>query len=435
MVLSIIIACITCLFLILSVLFKPKIKIKNIEIQTFWIVSLIGALLILICGLLPFNLLAEKLMENSIVNPIKILVLFISMSMISITLDTLGFFKYLASKILSIFNSSQYKLFFSLYILISILTIFTSNDIVILTFTPFICYFSKNAKISPIPYLVMEFVVANTYSMMLSIGNPTNIYLSQACQIGFFDYFKIMALPTLFAGLTSVLVLLLLFRKSLNEKIENIDVEISKIENKPLTIISLIILISCTIMLAISNYINIEMWIICLCALISLSIIILIFSIKEKNINKLKMVYSRLPYNLIFFVLSMFIIVLALNHNGVTSNISSFIHKYANNNISTSFIFGIVSTLSDNLINNIPMSILFSSILSNGFGEAAIYSTIIGSNLGAYLTPIGALAGIMWMSILKKQEIEFSFKKFTMYGIILVPFILLASILGLIIIL
>lgn len=59
--------------------------------------------------------------------------------------------------------------------MVAILTIFTSNDIVILTFTPFICYFSKNAKINPIPYLVAEFA-ATTYSMMLIIGNPTNIY-------------------------------------------------------------------------------------------------------------------------------------------------------------------------------------------------------------------------------------------------------------------
>jgi site-specific DNA-cytosine methylase len=35
-----------------------------------------------------------------------------------------------------------------MYLMVAVLTIFTSNDIVILTFTPFICYFCKNAKIS-----------------------------------------------------------------------------------------------------------------------------------------------------------------------------------------------------------------------------------------------------------------------------------------------
>ena len=74
--------------------------------------------------------------------------------------------------------------------MVAILTIFTSNDIVILTFTPFICYFSKNAKINPIPYLVAEFAAANTYSMMLIIGNPTNIYLATSASIDFISYFN-----------------------------------------------------------------------------------------------------------------------------------------------------------------------------------------------------------------------------------------------------
>ena len=208
MVTSIVIASLTCLTLICSVLFKPTIKIKKLEVQTFWIVCTIGALLILLLNVLPFDVFVNKLSENSAVNPFKILILFICLSMISITLDSLGFFKYLALKVTNTFKNSQYKLFFSLYILIAILTIFTSNDIVILTFTPFICYFAKNAKINPIPYLVMEFIVANTYSMMLYIGNPTNIYLSQAAGVNFIQYFKVMFLPTLLAGATSLIALL-----------------------------------------------------------------------------------------------------------------------------------------------------------------------------------------------------------------------------------
>ena len=37
----------------------------------------------------------------------------------------------------------------------------------------------------------------------------------------------------------------------------------------------------------------------------------------------------------------------------------------------------------------------------------ALYASIAGSNIGAFLTPIGAIAGIMWMSLLKLQRVEF----------------------------
>ena len=47
------------------------------------------------------------------------------------------------------------------------------------------------------------------------------------------------------------------------------------------------------------------------------------------------------------------------------------------------------------------------------------YATIIGSNLGALLTPVGSLAGIMFMNILKEKQVDFSIKSFIKYGIII----------------
>ena len=51
------------------------------------------------------------------------------------------------------------------------------------------------------------------------------------------------------------------------------------------------------------------------------------------------------------------------------------------------------------------------------FMEEKLFGSIIASNIGAYFTPLGALAGIMWMSILKKSGLKFGFKEFLKYGI------------------
>lgn len=433
MIYSVIIFILTCISLVVCIIKKPTITIKNHQIDLFFIITLIGSLFILIPQSIPIDYVIQNIFNDSVINPIKILILLLSMTFLSITLDELGFFNYIAYKSIKAVNGSQYKLFFMLYIVIAILTIFTSNDIVVLTFTLFICYFSKKANINPIPFLIMEFITANTYSMIFIIGNPTNIYLATTNNIGFFDYFKIMVIPTLFAGISSLIAILFLFRKELNKPFSNdIILEESKLNNKALTIISLIHLFLCTIILAISSYINLEMWIISLLFAFSLLIFTTIYSIKKKE-NIIIKVCKRLPYNLVIFVISMFIIVLSLSYHGVINEIYKLFSSLSTNKLTTILTYGISSTLSDNLINNIPMSLGYSSILSNvnNYQNPAIFATIIGSNIGAFLTPIGALAGIMWMSILKNQNIKFNFIDFTKYGIILTPIILLFALIGL----
>ena len=99
--------------------------------------------------------------------------------------------------------------------------------------------------------------------------------------------------------------------------------------------------------------------------------------------------------------------------------------------------YGFSSFLSANIINNIPMSILFADLTTNLTGEIyikAIYATIIGSNIGAFLTPIGALAGIMFSSLLMKYEVKFTFLDFIKYGAIISVPTLLASLAVLIVV-
>ena len=213
MITTILISALTCIAMICAVLFFPKIKIGKLSLGSYWVVTLLGAAVLLLTGMVDFSTVGGALFANTAINPLKILVLFISMTVLSIFLDELGFFRYLASATLKKAGTSQMRLFLLLYVTVSVLTVFTSNDIIILSFTPFICYFAKNARISPMPYLAAEFVAANTWSMALIIGNPTNIYLATSADIGFVEYLTVMLLPTILGGTIAFVALFLLFRK------------------------------------------------------------------------------------------------------------------------------------------------------------------------------------------------------------------------------
>lgn len=425
MVPAIIISSFTFLLLVGSIIFCPVITIKKVRLSTYWIIALIGAIILLASQLVPIQVVGDAFVSNTSINPLKILVLFFSMTFLSTFLDEAGFFKKLAGFAVKKAGTNQFLLFIIVYLLVSILTIFTSNDIVILTFTPFLIYFAKNAKINPIPYLVGEFAAANTWSMMLLIGNPTNIYLATSANIVFTDYFLTMAVPTLIAGLTELFLLLIIFNKKLKEKIE-VEVAQCDLKSKLDTIIGLSALSMCIILLVISNYIGFEMWLICLCCAGVVLIYSLIMSIVRKDkFNTTVGPLKRLPFELIPFFISIFVIVSCLSYQGVASKIgeglgeSNVIWKY-----------GYLSFGASNILNNIPMSILFSDISRSLTGlqyKQAIYASIVGSNIGAFLTPIGALAGIMFTSLLKKQDVKYSFLDFFKYGILIsVPVITIA---------
>ena len=411
MIPTIIISSITFISVTLSILFFPKIKIGRFCVSTYWLIALTGAIILLATGLAPIKEVWSELTTNSTINPIKIIILFFSMTCLSIFLDEVGLFKFLANFAAKKAKNNQFALFTIFYVLTATLTIFTSNDIVILTFTPFICFFCKNSKINPIPYLVAEFSTANTWSLMLIIGNPTNIYLATSANIGFFDYFKIMALPTFCAGLIEYGVLLLVFFRRLRKPLTIVEEEVH-IENKVALFVGLGHLLTCLVFLIISSYIHVEMWLISLICATSLLVFTLVMClITKKDWNYLTGSLKKLPYPLIPFFLSMFVIVVALNYQGISEKLAELL-----SHTNTIWTYGFSSFFVSNLINNIPMSILFSNMCNNNM---AVYASIVGSNIGAFLTPTGALAGIMFTNLVNEHETKYSFLDFIKYGAVI----------------
>ncbi len=445
-----IIFAVTTVALLTLVFVKPAIYVKGRKISIFWLAPLAGALSLVIGGLLSPAEIGTGLTQAGDVNPIKILLLFFSMTMMSVYLDEIGFFRLLAHKVLARAGGKQTTLFFLLYILVSVLTVFTSNDIIVLTFTPFICHFAKSARIDPIPYLVSEFVAANTWSMLLIIGNPTNIYLMTGTGVSFLDYTLQMLLPTVLAGAVSLGMLFLLFRKKLNAPLNPEETPAPRVD-LPTEVVGLAHLGGCIVLLSVSSFIGLPMWLITCAFFISLVLFTMAIGFFRRRAPFLiARCFIRAPWDLAPFVLSMFVLVLALDKYGITSALGSLLSRPSGTG-GTVVSFGVSSFFASNAVNNIPMSVLYRSILSNAQNlpaqpaaaqiaeaqlataqlAAAQLAAVIGSNLGAFFTPTGALAGIMWTGQLHDHGVPFSFARFVKYGAAVALPALAAALLGL----
>lgn len=430
---SVIVAGLTCIALTLTVYFLPQKRIGNTAFSLYSVVPLVGAVAAVIVGCVTPSDVFSYFASGSASNPVKIIILFISMSLISVYLDETGFFEYVAYLAVKKTGGVQMRIFVVFYIVVSILTVFTSNDIVILTFTPFICQFCKHSKINSVPYVFAQFVAANTFSMLLVIGNPTNVFLAQSNGISFLRYLSVMWLPTLLAGTVAFFILLLVFQKSLKEPMQNAEEE-ATLKEKLFTAVGLAYLLLCTICIAVLPYFGVEMYYVAaiFCVLLFITVAALRL-IKRQRPTIIFKTIKRAPFEMIPLVLGMSVIALALFKNGVTPKLATILGDSA---VITKY--GVLSTLSANLLNNIPMSIIFSDIVSglNGaVAQKAVYSTVIGSNIGAYLTPLGALAGLMFTSILTRHGVKFAFGDFVKYGFIVAPLTLASALFGLFVIL
>lgn len=425
---------VTCAALIALVFAKPSVMIGGKKISIFWLAPLGGALALLIGGYVSPAEIAAGLTSAGDVNPIKILLLFFSMTMMSVYLDEIGFFRLLAHKVLGRAKGSQTTLFFLLYGLVSVLTVFTSNDIIVLTFTPFICHFAKSARIDPLPYLVSEFVAANTWSMALIIGNPTNIYLMTGTGVSFLAYTARMILPTALAGLVSLGVLYLLFLKKLRAPLDPEDSPAPTVD-LPTEVVGLCHLGGCIILLSVSSFIHLPMWLITCAFFISLLLCTMAISFfRRRGIFLIARCIIRAPWDLAPFVISMFILVLALDKYGITAALGGFLSTPSTVG-GTVASFGVSSFFAANIVNNIPMSVLYSSVVGSmeagALTTAALFAAVIGSNLGAFFTPTGALAGIMWTGQLHDHGVSFSFIRFVKYGATVAVPAMAAALLGL----
>lgn len=354
------------------------------------------------------------------------IVLFLSVAFVSLCLEVSGFFRYLAVKTLRIVGGSGKMLFFAVFWISGALALVTSNDILILTFTPFLVEFLDLADLEAAPYLVAEFFAANVFSMVFLIGNETNIIVATAHNLGFVDFLGYMFIPGLAGGLACFAGLCWIFRDSIDVKYGCDD--LPEVNLNRWEFLASILLIGTLLSLAILSMFDFLLWHIGgLWAALSLALFALPDAVekcrKSSEAEELFVyrVNQKMPWEVIPFLIGFFILVQALSVSGLTSFLTEVMSALTGESIFGTVVgVGTISTVSANLLNNIPMTVLFSDVLT-GYGAgienvAALYSLVIGSNIGANITPIGALAGIMWLKIVNHNKQRITFNRFFSIG-------------------
>ncbi|TFG29190.1 MAG: hypothetical protein EU532_03720 [Promethearchaeota archaeon] len=426
--------------ILLSFKYKNNLNSKkNRFYLEFWFAPIIGILFLIFTLTINQAIIIKGIFGSEYIQPFAILILFMSLAYICISLDLTGFFEYLALYVLKAAKNSGKRLFLYFFCFSSVLTLFTSNDIVILTITPIIIYFAKYAKINPIPFLIAQFFAANIWSFALYIGNPTNIIVAEAYDFTFLSYSSWTILPTITAGAVCFVLLWIVFRKQIPATYETpIIIPKTALKDKNGAIFGTGILVVCLLLLSLAPFFYLQLWQIAFSFALIMLVKNMIYSIYSKykgsNLQILQKSLSRMPWKIVPFIIGMFIMVEALVASGWIDIFALSFSNLSDNLFISIFFMAFLSALACNLMNNQPMTILFTQILLSSSYQTSdqvklgiIFALIMGSNFGANFTLVGSLAGLMWYKILSDNDVKISFKEFAKIGFLIMPIVITLS--------
>jgi len=158
----------------------------------------------------------------------------------------------------------------------------------------------------------------------------------------------------------------------------------------------------------------------------------------ERRFPLLHAIAIRMPWAILPFTFSMFVMVEGLSESGWIGIFSKWFTYLVPNYVAAVYAVGFVSVMLCNIFNNVPMTILVARILQhpNFAGstlatpevvKGCLFALIVGSNLGACTTLISSLAGLMWDSVLKNKNSSVGFWGFFKWNMGVMPVVIFVA--------
>ncbi|KII85916.1 hypothetical protein PLICRDRAFT_115357 [Plicaturopsis crispa FD-325 SS-3] len=202
------------------------------------------------------------------IKPYNILILFSSLAYMAITLDITGVLQAAAFWVSNRGGSNGRKLYLYFYVMLTVLSIFLGNDPVILSGTAFLVYYTEVGELSPMPWLMSEFAAANTASMVLFVGNPTNVVICEGFGINNAAFTAYTILPFLGCNLACYMALATQFHdtKYIPGRLSiapGLDVRAALLDGVGAWV-GTFLLGSCLVVIIVVSFFNVDVWMISL---------------------------------------------------------------------------------------------------------------------------------------------------------------------------
>ena len=124
--------------------------------------------------------------------------------------------------------------------------------------------------------------------------------------------------------------------------------------------------------------------------------------------------FDGVGWSLLAFVAAMSVVVAGLSGAGVTTWLAELLLRPVADSPSAVLVVSAgMGAVGSNLVNNLPAAlVLVDAVQAAGLDPAGIHAaavgTIIGADLGPNLTPVGSVATLLWLVLLRQRGLDVS---------------------------
>lgn len=362
----------------------------------------------------------------------------------AVILESFGFFHWAAAQLGYLAKGSGYRLYWYIQLLCFLMTILFNNDGSILITTPILILLLKNLQLKPhqqIPYLLSGALIATASSAPIGVSNIVNLIALKIVHMTLYMHTAMMFVPATLGLLFMSWLMFIVVKNKLPKTLPSYSYDLEEsffitnfhplktkisVETKRkrtrfmLKVLLFVFLMRCLLFVASFFAIPIEL------VAVAGSLILLLWRWYHLRTNPVD-ILQKTPYHILIFAFSMYVIIYGLHNMGLTEELVKVFEPIVNQGLfQASFIMGGLVSVLSNIFNNHP-ALMIGTITLTEMGldpitlKTIYLANIIGSDMGSLLLPIGTLASLIWMHILRKNKIHVTWKDYLSVSLIVIP--------------